>query len=560
VESTALPGRGLGHSGSAAPTPLSAQIAKRLRTVRRHWRSLAALGGSILLCAVLAAVFWPATYRSSGTILIEQQEVPEDLVRSATSSYAEQRVQVISQRVMTLANLLGIIGKYNLYPDQHAAKSREDAIESMRNDVALKMISADVVDPRQGRAVKSTIAFSVSYDSRSPEQAAAVANELTSLFLSENASMRKQQASGTAEFLSSQAERIGSEVAETEKKLAAFKSVHEGNLPELTELNLQLASRAQDDLREIDGRIRSLDQQIVLFKAQLAQVSPTSSLYRDSNQRVLSGADQLRVLRTQLAVARAKYSADHPDVLRLEREVAGLETATGRTSAYRDTFRDLVERRGELARTLQTRTAEHPEVVSIKREISALEQQLNSEAAVGAAASTPEEPDNPAYVQLQASLTAAQADRSAVITQRAQLTQRLAMLETRSEAAPNIEREYSQLARDLENARKRYSEVQQKQMEAQLSSNLETESKGERFTLIEPAVEPQKPLSPNRPLITLLGVMLALTAVIAAVLMIEALDTRIHSHEDIVSLVQVAPLAVIPWMEVDAPTVGVTHG
>jgi uncharacterized protein involved in exopolysaccharide biosynthesis len=57
--------------------------------------------GVVLMLALLLAAFWPATYRSTGTILIEQQEIPEDFVRSAVSSYADQRVQVISQRVMT---------------------------------------------------------------------------------------------------------------------------------------------------------------------------------------------------------------------------------------------------------------------------------------------------------------------------------------------------------------------------------------------------------------------------------------------------------------------------
>jgi polysaccharide biosynthesis transport protein len=55
--------------------------------------------------AVLAAFHWPPMYRSTGTILIEQQEMSEDFMRSAVSSYADKRIQIISQRVMTSANL-----------------------------------------------------------------------------------------------------------------------------------------------------------------------------------------------------------------------------------------------------------------------------------------------------------------------------------------------------------------------------------------------------------------------------------------------------------------------
>ena len=92
-------------------------------------------------------------------------------------------------------------------------------------------------------------------------------------------------------------------------------------------------------------------------------------------------------------------------------------------------------------------------------------------------------------------------------------------------------------------------QVQQKQMEAQLASNLETERKGERFVLIEPPLEPQKPVSPNQPLILALGAVLALGAAIGLMQLLETLDTRIRGREDIIALLTVPPLAVIPWVK-----------
>ena len=535
-----------GYSLPNRSVPLSALLAKRWHTVRRHRRALAALGGSIFLAALGAAIAWPATYRSTGTILIEQQEMPEDFVRSAISSYADQRVQVISQRVMTSANLLEVIGKYNLYPNERRSKSRDVIVQSMRDDISLKMISADVVDPKLGRATKATIAFSISYDGSTPAQASAVANELTTLYLRENVDLRKQQAAGTAAFLSTEGSRLGEEVAQLEQKVATFKTQNEGNLPEMTQLNLQLGSRAQDDLRELDSRVRSLDQQIVFLQAQLAQINPTSSLYRDGGERVLTGADQLRVLRTQYATAAAQYSPTHPDVIRLKHEIEGLESAVGNSPAYRDTQRQLEAKRAELAKALETKTADHPDIQRLTREVEELEHQAKTAAPASTAS---EQPDNPAYIQIRASLTAAQSDRTSTLQQRAQISARLAQLELRSQSAPTVERDYSALVRDLDSARRKYAEVQQKQMEAQLSSNLETERKGERFTLIEPAVEPQKPVRPNRPLIVLLGVLLSIGTVVGTVLLIEALDNRIHSRDDVTALLQVPPLAVIPWVE-----------
>jgi succinoglycan biosynthesis transport protein ExoP len=187
----------------------------------------------------------------------------------------------------------------------------------MRGDIKLNMISADVVDPRQGRATKATIAFSVSYENHSPQLAVAVANELTSLYLRENLETRKQQAAGSADFLTTEAARIGAQVTELEQKIADFKAKNENSLPEYAQLNVQLASRAQDDLREVASRVRALDQQIVFLDSQLAQINPTATLYSDNTgQRVMGAADQLKLLKSEYAKAVATYSDTHPDVVR----------------------------------------------------------------------------------------------------------------------------------------------------------------------------------------------------------------------------------------------------
>ena len=139
-------------------------------TIGRYWRRrflILIVSGTVFALAVTVALVLPPTYTSGATILIEQQEIPQELVRSAVTSFADQRVQVISQRVMTTQNLLELIERYNLYPDIRASKPREVLLQAMRNDIGMKMISADVIDPRSGRPTQATIAFSVNYNSHS---------------------------------------------------------------------------------------------------------------------------------------------------------------------------------------------------------------------------------------------------------------------------------------------------------------------------------------------------------------------------------------------------------
>src|SRR5436190_762458 len=97
-----------------------------LSAFSRRKRQILATVVTLFLITVAVVVLLPSVYRSTATILIEQQEMPADLVRSTISSYADQRIQVISQQVMTRANLMQIVAKYNLYPRDRRTKTTEE--------------------------------------------------------------------------------------------------------------------------------------------------------------------------------------------------------------------------------------------------------------------------------------------------------------------------------------------------------------------------------------------------------------------------------------------------
>lgn len=515
---------------------------------RRLWPMLAVFFlGIALACA--AAWFWPATYRSTGVILIEQGEVPEDFVRTAVTSYADQRVQVIGQRVMTSTNLLAIARKFNLYSEQ-ANATRQALLDRMRRDIRLEMISADVVDPRVGRPTKATIAFSIGFDSSSPQLAAEVANELTSLYLSENLESRQQLAAGTAAFLNVEAEKFGARVKELEAKIGQFKETHREALPELSEFNIQVIGRNEEELRALEARHRLLDQQIVSLDAQLAQVTPSAIYVSEGGERILSPADRLKIARSEFASASALYLPDHPTLQKLRREISALEREVGGPAAVNDISRELTEARGELASARERYSAEHPDTVALQRRIASLEKQLESASSKPAvtAETRADLADNPAYIQLQAQRRAAQNERDSLLAEKTELRARISEFEKRLLQAPLVERDYNALLREFESERGKYEDIRRKQTEAQLASNLETERKGEKFTLNEPPVVPETPVSPNRLAMLLLGLGLSLAAAITLGLILETLDTRIRGRRGIVMLLDTPPLAVIPWV------------
>jgi len=196
---------------------------------------------------------------------------------------------------------------------------------------------------------------------------------------------------------------------------------------------------------------------------------------------------------------------------------------------------------------------EHPDVVRIKREIAALEANL-AKAPANSSSDQRRNPDNPAYITLQAQLNSTDNEIRSLQTKRTDLEKKRTEYEQRLTTMPQVEGEYRNIARDLQNASTQYQEINAKRMQAQIAQQLETESKGERFTLIEPPVLPEEPIKPNRPAIVFLSLVLALGAGLGYAAVAESLDSTVRGAKGVLATLQVAPLAVIPYLASDRET------
>ena len=527
-------------------------IRERIRAYWHRRNTFFTVSAVAAVTAILLAVLLPSTYQSTGTILIEQQEIPQEFVRSVITSFADQRVQIISQRVMTTQNLLSLIERYDLYPDIRRKEPREVLLDKFREDIGLHMISADVIDPRSGRPTQATIAFSVSYKSRSPDLALKVANELTTLYLNENLTSRAQSAEQTAAFLGEESTREAAHIAELDKKLSEFKAAHHDELPELAQLNVQEMERTSLDLRDAESRVSALDSQRILLEAQLAQISPNSQVYSDTGQRVFGAEDRLKALKSQLASYKAKYGPDHPDVLSTQREVDGLEKQVNAEDQTDDRLKQLSEAKAKLAAALEKYTPEHPDVVRLQHTVDSLQLSVAAEAASGTKKVAREHADNPVYIQVKGQLDSTEIEHVSAVKRRDELKAKLNEYERRAAQEPEVERQFRTMARDLESAQFKYQEILSKQTEAKVSQNLETEKKGEKFTLIEPPQPPEKPIRPNRLLILLVGLFMSLALGVGAVLAREAFDASVRGPNDIRLILQVPALAAIPTIITEA--------
>ena len=516
---------------------------------RRRRKSILSIAGVILVISVAVALLWPPTYRSTATILIEEQEIPQDLVRSTITSFAAQRIQTISQTVMTRANLMQIIDKYNLYHKKRRYDTTEEILDRMRNDINVDMINANVIDPRTGRPTSATIAFNLSFDGEGPVVTQKVASELTTLYLNENLKKREEKASETYDFLSTEADKLRSHITDLEARLAAFKEKNAGRLPELVPLNMQLRERTEGQLRDVENQLRSLDDRKFYLEGQLALLNPMSPIAGDNGEAVPDPATRLKMLKSRYVSLSAKYAPDHPDVVRVRREIEALEKQVGSVNSASEQAKELTKLRSELAAAREKYSPDHPDVIRLTKAVEAQEAALKQQQASPESIAAKEKPDNPAYVTLQAQLEGIKTEYESLTARHDQLNAKLTEYDKRLQQSPDVERNYSMLNRDYRNSAARYQEIRRKQDEAQIGQELEKERKGERFSLIDPAQLPEEPVTPNRPVIFLLGLVLSIGCGAGYAAVAESLDSSVRGPRSVAAALQAAPLSVIPYLQ-----------
>jgi succinoglycan biosynthesis transport protein ExoP len=215
--------------------------------VKHHAVLLIVSCAAILGVSIAVAMSLPPTFESSGTILIESQQISPELVAANNGTFADERIEVIRQRVMTRENLAAIIDKYNLFSSQGRNLSVSEKIDEMRNAIGVTLVSAAI----KGRG-EVTIAFRLSFEHRQPEIANKVANELVTLFLNENIRQRTERANENTEFAKQEADKLEVALNAQDNLVADFKQKHSNALPENRELLTNMLTRAENDLKEVD--------------------------------------------------------------------------------------------------------------------------------------------------------------------------------------------------------------------------------------------------------------------------------------------------------------------
>lgn len=502
---------------------------------------------TLFILGVIVAFLLPAVYKSTATILIEEQEIPPDIVRSAITSYADQRIETIKQQVMTRSTLWKIVEQYGLYSRLRQNSPTEEVLERFTKDIQVDVINVKVIDKRTQIPTQATIAFTLAYEGESPEVTQKVANELTSLFLGENLKTRERHAQETTAFLRKESEQLAQRIGELELQLATIKQKADGALPELTSLNMTMLNQAERELLDADRDIRALEEKKTYLEGELATLKPHTPIIGASGERILDSGERLKALRAQYASAIGYLSAEHPDVLKMQQEIAALERETGQHATPEELHKKLSGEQAQLASLVDRYGADHPDVIRSRQIVASLEQELQRVVAAGTQPPAIK-PENPAYINIRAQLSSTTASLASLRKSRDGIKRRVDEYAGRIERTVEIEPTYLDLSRTREESVRKHQEIISRLLEAEVSKELEIQRKGERFSLIDPPDLPEKPERPNRPVIMLLGLLLALAGGAGSGAALEQLDRSIRGAEHLSRLAGFSPLAIIPYV------------
>jgi succinoglycan biosynthesis transport protein ExoP len=473
-------------------------------TRRRWWILLP------FFCITLAtiAVLWmlPNRYTSTATLLVVQQQVPQRYVVPNSQTDVTSALQAMKQEVLSRTQLLRMINDFGLYPTRRtrSASAPEELVALMLSNIGIEPVSET---PQQTN--KDFDSFRISFTTENALLAQRVTSKLTSLFINEYLRTGAEQSSNTTNFLHQQVEDKGKELEIQEARLRDFKLQHVGELPEQQAGNLGILTGLQSQLQNTTARLESAQQQRQLLEAQLEAAPRRRTGQQDG-----------------------VFAPDKPNLTPIEAAQGDLD----RLEAARSTLLS------------KGYTSEHPDVITNKREIAQAEDklkrllaagpatdkaQLSARAAAGKSPS-PDTTEDPAVSQLKTSLEANRLEIEGLTNDERRLTSSVSQYESRLNQTPVREQQQASILRDTEVLRHQYADLQQKEQESQLATNLEKQQGGRQFRLIDPPSLPAVPSSPKRARISLAGAVVGLFLGFGLALFVESRDTSFHTEKELV--------------------------
>ena len=499
--------------------------------LRRKWYIVAPLIVSILVSFAVYK-FLPKIYKATTLILVQPQRVPEAYVRPTITASVADRLNTISQEILSRTRLENVIQEFNLYADLRQTAPMEVIIEKMRKAIEVNVQSRPQSDRSQNT-------FSISFEGEEPRMVMTVTNKLASLFIEENLKVRELQAEGTSEFLGKELLASEEQLKKKDLDIRNFRERNMGLLPQQLDANLRILEGLREQLKRTGDGIRAAEDRSSVIQGQLEilrRVQPRD-LLQESQIGMASDEEEMRSgeipedpivvqwnqLKRDLANAKSKYTDSHPDVVDLQRKIASLEPKA----------KELLKKQEAIAEVR-------------RKELIARREKNSSDG-------TPYLVTDPATERLIAQYreqhTSSMLEAKRLREEERKLHDQINLYQKRIEDTPKKEQELLLLTRDYDLLKTNYQSLLDKKIQAQMAESLERKQQGEQFKVLDPARLPEKPIRPDRNKILLMGAFIGLVAGLGMAWFRESMDQSFHTVADLEDYLKLKVLAEIPSLK-----------
>jgi polysaccharide chain length determinant protein (PEP-CTERM system associated) len=467
------------------------------RIFRAYWWILpiAIIGcGAIGLATSLLI---PKKYTSETLVLVDQPRVPTEYVKPVVTDDLNHRLASMQEQILSRTRLEPIIEKFGLYSDQRQKLHMEDLVAKLRTAVTIKPI-----DQMPGTLHNSLPGFYVSVVFENPQTAQQICTEITSMFMQQNTREREQQAVQTTDFLTGQLDEAKRKLDEQDQKLAAFKRQYLGSLPEEEQTNLNVLSGLNGQLEANVQALSRAQQDKTFNESLLSQQEASAAIISPIFQNSAETPDrQLADLEQQLGVLEAKYTPEHPDVVKLRNQITEFKKK-------------------------MTATPKPDENANPTPKIDSLQVQ-----------------------QLRAKLRQDELSIADLSRRQTQIQEQIVQLQGRLQASPVIEQQLKEITRNYQTAQDFYNDILKKREQSAMATDLEHQQESEQFRVLDPPSLPDKPSFPKKGYFAGGGLGAGLVISLGILYMIALLDKSMHTQRDAEVCLNLPVLAMIPVLE-----------
>jgi polysaccharide biosynthesis transport protein len=471
--------------------------------IARRWAWVMALAFvAVLSVSVVIALQQPRAYQVSAVLMAEGTRIAADVARQAAVVSAEDRMRKASQRIMSRDNLVDLANRLSVFKTAADAPTLKEAdlARLMRSSLGFQLRTDN---QHTWQRPDATIVFDLSFQHENPEKALQVVNELIRLFVEGSTLEQTQQAARTSAFLAQEAEKLRKELEVYENRIAAYRRSHEGAMIEGQTIAMSSIQSLEADLRSVEQSHRAALEEQRRLEVELVGARAGLSVAGSAVVNAPSVAEQeLATARTELSRLRAVYSEEHPDLRAQLRRIQSLEQALGREASARSPSRDAAEAQTKLA-----------------------------------------------VARLEALLAAAQSRANLLMGQQSTIRGNIAQMRSQLARAPQAERDLTAMQRDYEIAQNKFEDIRSQQRSAQIASSLIDAQSADRFSVVEPPILPEYPVSSGRRKTVAMGLIAALAAALGVAMLLETLFPRVRGENAVAAITGQKPLVVIPYIK-----------